>query len=149
MEKIEFRNKKAGFQFFLLDTFVAGIQLLGTEIKAIREGKANLTDAFCFLVKGELFVKNLHISEYSHGSYANHEPRRVRKLLLNKKELKKIEYKLKEEGLTIIPVNLFLNDKGKAKLEISIAKGKKLFDKRETIKSKDVKRQLDRIKKSY
>ncbi len=149
MEKIEIRNKRASFQFFLLDTFVAGMQLLGTEIKAIREGKANLADAYCILQSGEMFIKNLHISEYSHGSYANHEPRRMRKLLLNKKELKKIEGKLKEKGLTVIPVNLFVNAKGLAKLEISIAKGKKLFDKRETIKTKDVKRQLDRIKKSF
>lgn len=149
MEKIEFKNRKAAFQFFLLDTYVAGIQLLGTEIKAIREGKANISDAFCFLVKQELFVKNLHISEYSHGAYANHEPTRVRKLLLNKRELKKIEYKLKEKGLTIIPVKLFVNEKGLAKMEISIAKGKKLFDKRDTIKTKDVKRQLDRIKKNF
>lgn len=149
MQKIESRNKKASFEYFLLDTFVAGMQLLGTEIKAIREGKSNLTDAFCFFVDGELFVKNLHIAEYSHGAYANHEPRRVRKLLLNKKELKKIQGKLKEKGLTIVPVNLFVNEKGLAKLEISIAKGKKLFDKRDTIKTKDVKRQLDRIKKSY
>ncbi len=149
MQKIESRNKKASFEYFLLDTFVAGMQLLGTEIKAIREGKSNLTDAFCFFVEGELFVKNLHIAEYSHGAYANHEPRRVRKLLLNKKELKKIQGKLKEKGLTIVPVHLFVNEKGLAKLEISIAKGKKLFDKRDTIKTKDVKRQLDRIKKSY
>jgi SsrA-binding protein len=149
MQKIESRNRKASFQYFLLDTFVAGIQLLGTEIKAIREGKSNLTDAFCIFVNNELVVKNLHIAEYSHGSYANHEPRRVRKLLLNKRELKKIQLKLKEKGLTVIPVNLFVNEKGLAKLEISIAQGKKLFDKRETIKTKDVKRQLDRIKKSY
>ena len=149
MEKIEFRNKKATFQFFLLDTFVAGIQLLGTEIKAIREGKANLADAYCVFMGNEIFVKNMHIAEYSHGSYANHEPRRMRKLLLNKREIKKIQIKLKEKGLTIIPVQLFVNEKGLAKLEISIAKGKKLFDKRETIKTKDVKRQLDRIKKNY
>ena len=149
MQKIEIRNKKASFQFFLLDSFTAGIQLLGTEIKAIREGKANLTDSYCIFLDGELFIKHLHISEYSHGAYANHEPRRMRKLLLNKKEIKKIVNQLKEKGLTIIPVNLFINEKGLAKLEIAIAKGKKLFDKRETIKAKDVKRQLDRIKKNY
>jgi SsrA-binding protein len=132
-----------------LDTFVAGLQLLGTEIKAIREGKANLADAYCVFLNDELFIKNLHIAEYSHGSYANHEPRRMRKLLLNKRELKKIQGKLKEKGLTIIPVILFVNQKGLAKIEISVAKGKKLFDKRDTIKTKDVKRQLDRIKKNY
>ena len=148
-EKIESRNRKASFEYFLLDTFVAGMQLLGTEIKAIREGKSNLADAYCIIQDNEIFVKNLHISEYSHGAYANHEPRRVRKLLLNKREIKKIQGKLKEKGLTVIPVNLFLNERGLAKLEISIAKGKKLFDKRDTIKTKDVKRQLDRIKKSY
>jgi SsrA-binding protein len=149
MEKIEIKNKKAHFQYFLLDTFVAGLQLLGTEIKAIREGKANLADAYCVFLNDELFIKNLHIAEYSHGSYANHEPRRMRKLLLNKRELKKIQGKLKEKGLTIIPVILFVNQKGLAKIEISVAKGKKLFDKRDTIKTKDVKRQLDRIKKNY
>ncbi len=149
MQKIESRNKKASFQYFLLDTFVAGMQLLGTEIKAISEGKANLADAYCIFAGNEMFVKNLHIAEYSHGSYANHEPGRVRKLLLNKRELKKIQFKLKEKGLTIVPVSLFVNERGLAKLEISIAKGKKLFDKRDTIKTKDVKRQLDRIKKSY
>jgi SsrA-binding protein len=149
MEKIEIKNKKAHFQYFLLDTFVAGLQLLGTEIKAIREGKANLADAYCVFLNDDLFIKNLHIAEYSHGSYANHEPRRMRKLLLNKRELKKIQGKLKEKGLTIIPVILFVNQKGLAKIEISVAKGKKLFDKRDTIKTKDVKRQLDRIKKNY
>jgi SsrA-binding protein len=149
IEKIEIKNKKAHFQYFLLDTFVAGLQLLGTEIKAIREGKANLADAYCVFLNDELFIKNLHIAEYSHGSYANHEPRRMRKLLLNKRELKKIQGKLKEKGLTIIPVILFVNQKGLAKIEISVAKGKKLFDKRDTIKTKDVKRQLDRIKKNY
>ncbi len=149
MHKIETRNKKASFQYFLLDTFIAGIQLLGTEIKAIREGKANLADAYCIIHNGEIFVRNLHIGEYSHGAYANHEPRRVRKLLLNKREIKKIQGKLKEVGLTVIPVNLFVNEKGIAKMEISVAKGKKLFDKRDTIKTKDVKRQLDRVKKNY
>jgi len=148
-EKIESRNRKASFQYFLLDTFVAGMQLLGTEIKAIREGKANISDAYCVLQNNEIFVRNLHISEYSHGAYANHEPTRVRKLLLNKREIKKIQGKLKETGITIVPVNLFVNEKGLAKLEISVAKGKKLFDKRDTIKTKDVKRQLDRVKKNY
>ena len=149
MQKIESRNKKAHFQYFLMDTFVAGIQLLGTEIKAIREGKSNLADAYCSIIDDEVFVKNLHISEYSHGAYANHEPRRVRKLLLTAREIKKMKGKMKEKGLTIVPVNLFVNEKGLAKLEISIAKGKKLFDKRDTLKTKDVKRQLDRVKKSY
>lgn len=149
MQKIEIHNKKAGYQYFLMDEFNAGIQLLGTEIKSIREGKANLTDAYCVLLSGEIFVKNLHIAEYSHGSYANHEPRRLRKLLLNRREIKKIEVKLKEKGLTLIPVRIFLNEKGLAKIQMNLAKGKKLFDKRETIKAKDVKRQLDRVKKSY
>lgn len=149
MQKIELHNKKAGFQYFLMDEFKAGIQLLGTEIKSIREGKANLADAYCIILHGEIFIKNLHISEYSHGSYANHEPRRVRKLLLNRREIKKIETKLKEKGLTLIPVKIFLNEKGLAKVQINLAKGKKLFDKRETLKAKDVKRQLDRVKKSY
>lgn len=149
MEDIFVKNKKASFEYHLIDTYTAGIQLLGTEIKAIREGKANLVDAYCIFVQHELFVKGMHIGEYSMGSHANHEPTRPRKLLLNKKELQKIKSKLKEKGLTIVPVKLFLNAKGLVKLEISLAKGKKLYDKRESIKTKDVKRQLDRLKKNY
>lgn len=148
-EAIRIKNRKASFEYHFIDTYVAGIQLLGTEIKAIREGKVNLVDAYCHFVKEELFISNMTISEYSLGTYANHEPRRMRKLLLQKKELKKLRNNLKEKGLTIIPLSLFVNEKGLAKLEIALAKGKKLYDKREDIKAKDVKRDLDRLKKRF
>lgn len=148
-EAIRIKNRKASFEYHFIDTYVAGIQLLGTEIKAIREGKVNLVDAYCHFIKEELFISNMTISEYSLGTYANHEPRRMRKLLLQKKELKKLRNSLKEKGLTIIPLALFVNDKGLAKLEIALAKGKKLYDKREDIKAKDVKRDLDRLKKRF
>src|SRR5437667_3077216 len=138
------KNKKAGFEFHLLENYVAGIQLTGTEIKSIRAAKANLSDAYCIFENGELWVKNLHISEYKEGSYNNHEPKRQRKLLLNKKELEKIQSKLKDKGTTIIPVQLYFNERGFAKLDIAVAKGKKLFDKRESIKEKDVRRQMQR-----
>ena len=144
--QIKIKNKKAGFEFFLLEDFTAGIQLTGTEIKSLREGKANLTDAYCLFVGEELFVKNLHISEYTFGTHYNHDPKRDRKLLLTKRELRKLLTKTKEKGLTIIPTVLFINEKGLAKLDISIAKGKKLYDKRETLKTKDTKREMDRGK---
>ncbi len=144
--QIKIRNKKAGFEFFLLEDYSAGIQLTGTEIKSLREGKANLTDAYCLFVGQELFVKNLHISEYAYGTHYNHDPKRDRKLLLTKRELRKLLTKTNEKGLTIIPTVLFINEKGLAKLDISIAKGKKLYDKRETIKTKDTKREMDRGK---
>ena len=144
--QINIKNKKAAFEFYLLESFTAGMQLTGTEIKSLREGKANLTDAYCLFAENELFIKNLHIAEYSFGSHYNHEPKRDRKLLLNKRELKKILNKTNEKGLTIIPTLLFINEKGLAKLEIAIAKGKKLYDKRETLKSKDTQREMDRGK---
>ncbi|MCX6229945.1 MAG: SsrA-binding protein SmpB [Bacteroidetes bacterium] len=144
--QINIKNKKAAFEFFLLEKFTAGMQITGTEIKSLREGKANLTDAYCLFVGDELFIKNMHIAEYSFGSHYNHEPKRDRKLLLNKRELRKILTKTKEKGLTIIPTLLFINEKGLAKLEIAIAKGKKLYDKRETLKDKDTKREIDRGK---
>jgi len=140
----EIRNKKASFEFAFLQTYTAGIMLTGTEIKSIREGKANFTDSFCVFMNGELFLKNMHISEYKEGSYNNHEPKRIRKLLLNKEEMRKMQSKLKEKGTTIVPVKLFFNERSIAKLEIAIAKGKKLFDKRESIKEKDLKRQMSR-----
>ncbi len=138
------KNKKASFEYHFLTTYTAGIILSGTEVKSIREGKANLTDSFCVFVDGELYVKNLHISEYKQGSYNNHEPKRIRKLLLEKIELRKILSKLKDKGTTIIPVQLFFNERGYAKLEIALAKGKKLYDKRESLKEKDVRRQMAR-----
>lgn len=140
----EIRNKKASFEYAFLQTYTAGIMLTGTEVKSIRDGKANFTDSFCVIMNDELFLKNMHISEYKEGSYNNHEPKRIRKLLLNKEELRKMQSKLKEKGTTIIPVKLFFNERSIAKLEIAIAKGKKLFDKRESIKDKDLKRQMAR-----
>ena len=143
---IEIKNRKASFEFFLLQKYDAGMILRGTEIKAIREGAANLTDAFCYMRGGEIYVKNLFISEYSQGSYYNHDARRERKLLLNKIEIKKIEKKLTEKGFTLIPIRLFISERGFAKLEISLAQGKKMYDKRNTIKEKDNRREMDRIK---
>ena len=141
---IEIKNKRARFEYFLSDELTAGIVLSGTEIKSIRLGKVNITDAYCAFENGELFVKNMHISDYVFASYNRHEPRTERKLLLNKRELKKYLLKTKERGFTIIPTRLFINEKGIAKLDIALAKGKKLYDKRESIKSKDVQRDLDR-----
>jgi SsrA-binding protein len=140
----EIKNKKAGFEYHFLATYSAGIMLSGTEVKSIREGKANLTDSYCVFIDGDLFVKNMHVSEYKQGSYSNHEAKRLRKLLLTKVELRKIQSKLKEKGTTIIPVHLFFNERGYAKLEIAIARGKKMFDKRETLKEKDLRRQMQR-----
>jgi len=138
------KNKKAAFEYHFIETYTAGIMLTGTEVKSIREGKASFSDSYCVIQNGELWVKNLHISEYKQGSYNNHEPKRQRKLLLNKKEIHKIESKLKEKGTTVVPVQLYFNERGFAKLDIAVAKGKKLFDKRESIKEKDVRRQMQR-----
>ncbi len=145
--KIEIVNRRAQFEFHLLESFVAGIQLLGTEVKAIREGKANLSDAFCYFKQEELFVKNLNISGYSRGNINNHEPLRIRKLLLTTRELHRLSVKIKERGLTIVPVRIFFNDRGYCKIEIALAKGKKTHDKRESIKQKEGKRELDRVMK--
>ncbi len=147
--KINILNRKAKFEYEFLDKYTAGIKLAGTEIKAIREGKANIADSFCEFNNNELFVINMHIEEYSHATYFNHSPKTERKLLLNKKELKKLEKEVKNSGLTIIPTRLFINDRGLAKLDIVLARGKKMYDKRETIKDRDNKRTLDRIKKDY
>lgn len=147
---INIQNKKAKFEYELLDRYTAGIVLTGTEIKSIRMSKASIAESFCeFNDNGELFVVNMYIEEYMYGTHYNHKPRSTRKLLLNRKELKKLEKEVKNTGLTIIPLRLFINDKGLAKLEISLAKGKKLYDKRDTIKDRDNKRNLDRIKKSF
>jgi SsrA-binding protein len=145
--KVSIRNKRASFEYEFIDVHTAGIQLTGTEIKSIRDSKANITDAFCIFVNNELFVRNMYISIYKEGSYNNHEPKRDRKLLMNKSELRKLSIKLKDKGLTIIPLKLFLNPKGLAKLEIALAKGKKTYDKRESLKEKDAKRQIDRSMK--
>ena len=141
-------NRRARFEFEFVTTFEAGIVLTGTEVKAIREGKVNLTDAFCYMRNGELWLKNLHISVYDNGTYNNHDPRSLRKLLLHKKELNKIDSKLKEKGLTVIPYKVYFSDRGFAKIEIALATGKKTFDKRETIKARDSKRDLDRARRS-
>ena len=143
---INIKNKQARFQYEFVDTFIAGMVLKGTEIKSIREGKVNLQDGYCFFSDGELFAKGIHISPYSQGSFYNHDSTRERKLLLQKKELSKIESKMNEKGLTIIPFRLFINDRGIAKLEIALAKGKKIHDKRDSLKEKDAKRELDRVK---
>ncbi len=142
--KLNIRNKKASFEFFLLEKFIAGMVLTGTEIKSLRSGKASINEAYCAFVKGELYVRNMNISEYEYGTYNNHEPKRERKLLLTSRELKKLESALNEKGLTLIPTFLFINDKGLAKMEIALAKGKKLYDKRETLKQKDNKRDMER-----
>ncbi|HLT08758.1 MAG TPA: SsrA-binding protein SmpB [Cyclobacteriaceae bacterium] len=144
-KRINIKNRKASFEFEFIDTYIAGIMLKGTEIKSIREGKASLTEAFCYFKNGELFVKQMHIAPYSMANVFNHDPVRDRKLLLSKKELDKLESKFEEKGLTIIPVRLFINDRGLAKLEIALGRGKKLHDKRQSIKEKDAKRDLDRM----
>jgi len=147
---INIKNRKAKFQYEILDKYTAGIKLVGTEIKSIRAGKASIAESFCeFNDKGELFVINMNIQEYSHASHFNHNPKNERKLLLNKKELKKLNKEVRNSGLTIIPLRLFINDRGLAKLVISLAKGKKLYDKRETIKKRETNRRLDRVKKAF
>lgn len=142
--KIEIKNKKATFEYEILESLDAGIQLAGTEIKSIRGGKANLTDSYCQFIGNELFVKNMHISEYELGTCNNHIAKRDRKLLLTRRELQKWQKKIRETGLTIIPLKLYLNEKGLAKLQIALCKGKKVYDKRESIKEKDTRRDLDR-----
>ncbi|MEA3477070.1 MAG: SsrA-binding protein SmpB [Bacteroidota bacterium] len=143
-EGIRIKNKKAYYQYFLEDKYLAGIQLTGTEIKSIRTGKVSLAESYCSFVGTELFVINMHIAEYEMGTVYNHHPKRDRKLLLTKRELKKLAIKVKEKGYTIIPTVLFINEKGLAKLEIALAKGKQYFDKRESIKHKDFQRELGR-----
>lgn len=145
-KKVNIKNRKASFEFHFLDTYVAGIALVGTEIKSIRQGKVNMQDAFCYFKEGELWLKQMHISPYLNASFYNHDSARERKLLLKKRELKKLEAKSEENGIAIIPIRLFVNDRGFAKLEIALAKGKKLYDKREDLKAKDAKRELDRAK---
>ena len=144
-KSVNIRNKKASFEFEFIDTYVAGLMLKGTEIKSIREGKVSLTEAFCMFLDGELYIRQMHISPYSMAASYNHEAVRDRKLLLNKKELEKLQTKSSEKGLAIIPVRIFINDRGKAKLEIALARGKKIHDKRQDLKEKDAKRELQRM----
>lgn len=141
---INIRNKRASFEYQFLDTYIAGIMLTGTEIKSVRQGKVNLQDGYCIFLDEQLLVKQMHISTYSEGTHYNHDPLRDRKLLLQKRELTKLNSRLQDQGLTIVPVRLFINERGFAKLEIALVKGKKLYDKREDIKSKDVKREMER-----
>lgn len=140
LKHIDIPNKKARFEYFFLEEYSAGMVLTGTEIKSLREGKVSMADAYCLVQSNEVFVKNLNISRYENGTHYNHEPMRDRKLLLNRKEIKKLVNKLTDKGLTIIPTRIYINEKGLAKLDIALAKGKKLYDKRETIKEKDVSR---------
>ena len=142
--KINIKNKKAYHDYEFIDTYTAGIVLSGTEIKSIRQGKASLVDSFCFFKDGELFLKGMHITEYSHGTYANHQPTRDRKLLLTSSELRKLERKVKEKGLTLIAIRLFINERGLAKVDIALARGMKEYDKREEIKKKDLRRDIER-----
>ena len=144
---INIKNRKASFEYNFIASFIAGISLVGTEIKSIRNNKASISDAYCILIDNELYVKNLHIAEYENGGINNHDPKRDRKLLLNRQEIHKISGKVKEKGNSVIPIRLFINKNGKAKLEITLAKGKKIYDKRESIKEKDQKRDIERIKK--
>lgn len=143
---INIRNRQAGFEYELLDKYVAGIVLTGTEIKSIREGKVNLQDGYCYINNGELFVKGVNITPYAQGTHYNHEATRERKLLLKRAEIKKLEGKIEEKGLTLVPVRLFINDRGFAKMEIAVGRGKKLHDKRNSIKEREAKRELDKMK---
>ena len=143
---INIRNRQASYEYELLDKYVAGIVLTGTEIKSIREGKVNLQDGYCYFKSGELFVKGVNITPYAQGTHYNHEATRERKLLLKRSELRKLESKSEEKGLTLVPTRLFLNERGLAKLEIALARGKKMHDKRDSIKEREAKRELDRMK---
>lgn len=145
--RINIKNKKAYFDYELIEKYVAGIQLQGTEIKSIRMGKVSLSDSYCIFHKNELYVRGLQIAEYAWASYNKHDPGRERKLLLNRKELNKLLRKVKESGLTIVALRIFINEKGLAKIEIALARGKKQYDKRETIKRKDTQRQMERLQK--
>jgi len=145
--EVNIRNKKARFEYHLLDTFTAGIQLKGTEIKSIRKGKASIVEAYCVMEGGEVYVRNMTIIEYENGSFYNHKPKSDRKLLLNAKEINKIEKFLKVKGNTVIPTKVFLSEKGWAKMNIALAQGKKLHDKRQDLKEKDDKREMDRALK--
>jgi SsrA-binding protein len=149
-KQINIKNKRARFDYEFLDTFVAGIVLSGTEIKSIREGKASIAESFCeFNEQGELFVINMQVDPYSHGTHYNHQPKAARKLLLHRQELRKLQKEVKTSGNTIVPLNLFINERGLAKMKIALARGKKQYDKRETIKTRETKRHLDRVKKQF
>ena len=146
---VQIRNKKASFEYFFVDTYTAGIVLTGTEIKSIRAGKASLVDSYCYITKGEMWVQGMNISPYFYGSYANHEAKRPRKLLLNRKEIRNLEADSKTPGFTIIPTLIFIDENGRAKVDIALARGKKEYDKRATIRDRDDKRELDRFIKRF
>ena len=141
---VSLHNRQATYSYFIEDKFEAGLQLLRTEAKSLREGKASFNDAYCIVDNGEVWIKSLHIAPYSHGTHSNHDPIRIRKLLLLKREIKKIESRLKEKGLTLVPLKIFFNSKGYAKIEIGLAKGKKVADKRESLKKKEAEREMKR-----
>src|SRR5574344_3044140 len=146
---VQIKNKKAAFDFFFIDTYTAGIVLTGTEIKSIRQGKASLVDAFCYIHNGEIWVKGMNISPYFYGSYNNHESKRDRKLLLNNTEIRNLVAETKQVGVTIVPTLVFIDDHGRAKMDIALAKGKKEFDKRQTLKEKEDRREMDRAVKHF
>ena len=146
---ISISNRKARFEYELLEVFTSGIQLQGTEIKSLRAGNANLAEAYCYVQQSEVWITGMYIAEYQYGSYMNHDPKRLRKLLLNKKEINKISSALQNVGITIVPLKLYITEKGWAKIDIALAKGKKLHDKREDLKQKDDKRQMDRALKKF
>ena len=141
---VNIQNRRASYEYHFLNKYTAGIMLTGTEIKSVREGNVNLTDGFCSFLNGELWLSQVHIAKFTEGTYNNHEPTRTRKLLLNKRELTQLKKKSEEQGVTIIPTRLFINERGFAKIDIALAKGKKLYDKREDIKERDVKREMQR-----
>ncbi|MBR2638882.1 MAG: SsrA-binding protein SmpB [Bacteroidaceae bacterium] len=146
---VNIKNKRATFDYIISDTYTAGIVLTGTEIKSIRESRASLVDTYCTFISDEMWVKNMHVAEYFYGSYNNHSTRRDRKLLLERKELRKLQQTVKNPGFTIVPIRLFINEKGLAKLVIGVARGKHEYDKRQSIKERDDKREMDRIKRNY
>ena len=146
---VQIKNKKASFEYFLVETYMAGIVLTGTEIKSIRLGKASLVDTYCTIINGEMWVKGMSISPYFYGSYSNHEMRRDRKLLLTKREIRRLAEATKQPGYTIIPILVFIDEHGRAKVDIALARGKKLYDKRQTLKEKEDRREMDRAKKIY
>ena len=146
---VQIKNKKASFEYFLVETFMAGIVLTGTEIKSIRMGKASLVDAYCTIINGEVWVKGMSISPYFYGSFSNHEMRRDRKLLLTKREIHRLAEASKQPGFTIIPILVFIDEHGRAKMDIALARGKKLYDKRQTLKEKEDRREMDRAKKNF
>ena len=146
MKSVEIKNKRAKFDYEWLDIYIAGLQLVGTEVKSIRMGKASIAEAYCYMTGGELFIKGMNVTEWSHGNIFNHDPIRERKLLLSKRELDKIDKALKDQGTTVVPTKLFISEKGWIKLNIAVAKGKKNYDKRQSLKEKDAKRDLARLK---